>query len=89
MSALAGGQIVLCPFVTFEDRISFEEYARENVHAQVQENLDFRSINMNATDFEGIPEHLVWFNSGTFVDEPYDGPDVQPYYVLNWQHVSS
>lgn len=90
MAALAGnGQVVFAPLVTFEDRLGFEEYARAHVHAQVQENLDFRGIEANATDFDGIHDRLVWFNSGTFIDEPYEGSDVQDEYVVNWQHVST
>lgn len=91
MARLAGdGKVILTPIVKHEERLGFEEYARKHVHAQVQENLDFRGIKLNATDFEGIHDGIVRYNvpNKSWSPEPYEGDDVPSEYVVNWQNVS-
>lgn len=92
MATLAGeGKIIFMPFVKFEDRLGFEEYARGVVHAQIQDNLDFRGIKINASELVGIHDQIVQYHffNKTFTIEPYEGPDVQAEYMLNWQNVSN
>lgn len=92
MANLAGeGRVIFTPFVKYEDRLGFEEYARSVVYSQIQENLDYRGIDVNATDLEGVHQQIVKYDvpTATFTTEPYEGPDVQDDYLLNWQIVSN
>ncbi|CAB9512761.1 Receptor-type guanylate cyclase gcy [Seminavis robusta] len=78
--------VTVAPFVTNEDKLGFEEYARGVIHEQIQQDLDYQGItDVNATDLEGIPEVISYFNLSArqkFV-EPPNSP-FNPY-LVNWQ----
>lgn len=90
MAKLVGdGKLILAPFVTFEQRLEYEQYASERIYDQIQDIIDYNNLPTRATDMEDIVEKIVYadFATGGKVLEPYEG-EVQSEYLVNWQNVS-
>ena len=86
----AGARLVtMAPFVKAEQRASFEQYASTVVHDQIQQDLDYLNIAVNATDVPGIVEKVSWvnFTSRVRAEEPEEGP-FSSEFLVNWQRVS-
>ncbi|KAL3939096.1 MAG: hypothetical protein SGBAC_006119 [Bacillariaceae sp.] len=87
-AALASGArlVTLAPLVKKEERATFETYANGAVHGQIQEDLDYLGIEMNATDVPGVVDEISWINisSRTRAPEPQEGPFSNEF-LVNWQ----
>jgi hypothetical protein len=76
----------MAPVVTGEERLGFEEYTRNVIHDQIQEDLDYQGIDMNATDLEGIPDRISYLN--LTAKQKFVEPDESPGpYLVNWQRM--
>lgn len=85
----AGARLVtMAPFVKADERASFEEYASTVVHDQIQQDLDYLDIQMNATDVPGVVDSISWINISSRVraGEPETGP-FSSEFLVNWQRV--
>mmetsp|Transcript_38660 Transcript_38660/g.93458 ORF Transcript_38660/g.93458 Transcript_38660/m.93458 type:complete len:618 (+) Transcript_38660:112-1965(+) len=78
--------VTLAPLIKKQDRANFETYANSAVHAQIQEDLDYLGIEMNATDVPGVVDEISWINisSRTRAPEPQEGPFSNEF-LVNWQ----
>jgi len=74
--------VTFSPFVEEFQRKGFEDYARSIIHHQIQEDLDYLNLNATATELEGIPDQISYFNlsaKAKFIEKS-SGP-----FLVNWQ----
>eukprot|EP00934_Nitzschia_sp_Nitz4_P002415 Nitzschia sp. Nitz4//scaffold346_size17405//10631//14100//NITZ4_008831-RA/size17405-augustus-gene-0.10-mRNA-1//1//CDS//3329548653//2410//frame0 len=83
MEAAGNGLLQFCPYVSFDDRLGFEEYVRQNMLKQLEESQDFLGTTANLTDVSDVIRYTS--EDFQFVVEPYEGSDIQSEYLVVWQ----
>eukprot|EP00934_Nitzschia_sp_Nitz4_P004431 Nitzschia sp. Nitz4//scaffold146_size56529//56057//56317//NITZ4_006583-RA/size56529-processed-gene-0.39-mRNA-1//1//CDS//3329536656//4421//frame0 len=86
MEAAGEGLLMLAPFVSFDQRLGYEEYARGERLDQLQEVFDYTGTGQNATELD-LFDVIAYSDTTTFEQsiEPYEGEDVQSEYLCVWQ----
>jgi hypothetical protein len=77
--------VTMAPLVSAEEREGFEAYARETIHTQIQEDLDYQGIDLRATDLKNVPDRISYFNLSArakFLEPEGAGP-----FLVNWQRM--
>ena len=77
--------VTMAPLVNGGDeRLQFEEYARQNIYQQIQQDIDYQGLNATAEELPGIPPEVTYFNltQKARLPEDTDGP-----YLVNWQRM--
>ena len=77
--------VTMAPLVEADQRLEFEEFARNHIFDQIQEDLDYQGIDMNATDLKNVPDRISYFNlsaKAKFLEPEGAGP-----FLVNWQRM--
>jgi hypothetical protein len=77
--------VTMAPLVSNEQRGEFEAYARQHIHTQIQEDLDYQGIDMGASDLQNVPDRISYFNlsaKAKFLEPEGAGP-----FLVNWQRM--
>jgi len=77
--------VTYAPLVSAQERVGFEEYARNNIYQQIQEDLDYLNIDsVTAEEVPTIPKVISYFN--LTAKSKFQEPEAAPGpFLVNWQ----